>query len=172
MLGCLNCWLRDVLSWSGGQLRVGHILQNNVWVSLVVSHSTSPWFHLLQMSCWALSGQWLGKKPPQTYILFWSQYHFLLWLWEYLYLMTFAYRPANSLAPPYTCVAVQWQARLGLIQPLLKATEGFPKQPVAAASGTFLWWEKSLEQAKNAFVFPDTRVFPPMEHPHLSSYNR
>lgn len=62
MLGCLNCCFRDVLSW--GQLRAGHILQNSVWVSLVVSHSTSPSLPPLQTCWWALSGQWLGKKNP------------------------------------------------------------------------------------------------------------
>lgn len=71
MCGCLNCWLGEVQSWGGGQLQVGYILQNNVWVSLVVSHSTSPPLHLLQTSWWALSGQWLGKKTSQTYTLFW-----------------------------------------------------------------------------------------------------
>lgn len=31
----------------------------------LVSHSTSPTLHLLQMSWWGLSGQWLGKEHPK-----------------------------------------------------------------------------------------------------------
>ena len=65
MLGCPNWWLGDVLSWSGEQLRVERILQNNVWVSLIVSHSTPPPLHLLQTSQWALPGQCLGKRHPK-----------------------------------------------------------------------------------------------------------
>lgn len=168
MLGCLNCCFRDVLSW--GQLRAGHISQNSAWVSLVVSHSTSPSLPPLQTCWWALSGQWLGKKKiPYLYPLLITIKFVVAMRTSVSYDLCLQ---ASKQPGPYTYVAVQWQAQLGLIQPPLKATEGFPKKPATTVCGTFLWWEKSLEQAKNAFIFPETTVFPPTKHPHLYSYNR
>lgn len=65
ILGCVNCCLGDMWSWSGGQLRFGHILQNNVWVSCVASCSTPLLLHLLWPPWWALSEQ-KNIPSPQT----------------------------------------------------------------------------------------------------------